>query len=87
MKLFFAVAVALMTTVSINLAQAGATSNEGGPQSIGGGPPSDLGAAGIPQKGSEDVKAPKQAADPSDKGEDVSVDRDPAPRVPKVDKP
>jgi len=48
MKLFFTVAVALMTTVSINLAQAGATSNEGGPQSIGGGPPSDLGAAGIP---------------------------------------
>jgi hypothetical protein len=33
------------------------------------------------------VKAPKQAADPSDKGEDVSVDCDPAPRVPKVDKP
>ena len=29
----------LMTTVSINLTQAGATSNEGGPQSIGGGPP------------------------------------------------
>jgi hypothetical protein len=42
MKLFFAVAAALMTTVSINLAQAGAMSNEGGPQSIGGGPPSDL---------------------------------------------
>ena len=39
MKLFFAVAVSLMTTVSINLALAGATSNEGGPQSIGGGPP------------------------------------------------
>jgi hypothetical protein len=87
MKRFFAVAVALMTTVSINLAQAGATSNEGGPLSLGGGPPSGLGAAGIPQKGSEDVKAPKQAADPSDKGEDVSVDRDPAPRVPRVDKP
>jgi hypothetical protein len=50
MKLFFTLAVVLMTTVSINLAQAGATSNEGGPQSIGGGPPSDLRAAGIPQK-------------------------------------
>ena len=33
------------------------------------------------------TKAPKKAADPSDKGEDVSVDRDPAPRIPKVDKP
>ena len=63
MRLFFAVAVALMTTVSINLAEAGA------------------------DKAVEDVKAPKPAADPSDKGEDVSVDRDPAPRVPKVDKP
>ena len=84
MNFFFAGAVALMTTVSINLAEAGATTNEGG---LHGGPPSDLGAAGIPQKGSEDLKAPKQAADPSDKGEDVSVDRDPAPRIPKVDKP
>jgi hypothetical protein len=43
-----------------------------------------------PESADKAVTPPPQASiseDPSAKGEDVSVDRDPAPRVPKVDKP
>ena len=42
-----------------------------------------------PESADKPVAPPPQAtsAGKSSKGEDVSVDRDPAPRVPKVDKP
>ena len=41
-----------------------------------------------PPDGDKQVTPPPQSAnDSSAKGEDVSVDRDPAPRVPKVEKP
>jgi hypothetical protein len=78
---FSAIALAVfMSTTVASMVQAGATSNQGGPQSIGGGPPQAQGPAGIPQ-------SETKSSSSDDKGEDVSVDRDPAPRVPKVDKP
>jgi hypothetical protein len=73
------VLAAVFATTVLGFAHAGTTSNQGGPQSAGSPSPAIQGPAGIPQN--------EGATSDSKKSEDVSVDRDPAPRVPKVDKP